>query len=119
MSKEERIKNIIEGLENPEKVRIHNEYCYERNCYDDEIFDMDRIDEVLGNESPRDILNMAFYGDFNINHDYFQFDGYGNLKSFYDIDVDDHIYPDEIAEWIVENNNPLGFYEIQKVLDEE
>ena len=119
MSKEERIKSIIEEMEIAEKVRIHNEYCYETSCNDDEIFEMDRLDEVLENESPRDIINMVFYGDFNTSHDYFQFNGYGNLESFYDIDIDNHIYPDEISEWIVENNNSLGSDEIQEILDEE
>jgi hypothetical protein len=32
-------------------------------------------------KEPIEIIRMTAYGDFNYSHDYFRFDGYGNLES--------------------------------------
>ena len=47
----------------------------------DPVYQMDELDEVLKNKTPREIILMT-KDNFNINHPYFEFDGYGNLVSY-------------------------------------
>ncbi len=66
----------------PVTVEQMNAYYELNNDYDSYIYNMDELEEVLHDESPVTIAKMIQYGDFNINDDYFTFNGYGNLKSF-------------------------------------
>ena len=113
--KVEAIKNIIEGMDDSDAVALHNEYCYETNDYDDEIIDMARFDELCGGMTPSDIARSIFYGDFNPNHDYFHFSGYGNFEST-DFPTD-WIYPGDIAREGVERECACENAEIQEELD--
>ena len=62
-------------------------------------------------------FQKIFYGNFRPNDCYFKFDGYANLES---IDwLKDEIDLDEIADYIIDNENSLGNNEIQKILDED
>ena len=56
---------------------------------------MDYLDDILYDTIPSEIARMMFFGDFNPNHNYFEFDGYGNLKSY-----DDFEYHRKMAETI-------------------
>ena len=58
----------------------------ELNAYDGsmehlEVFYMDEFNEIMQGMEPIDIAMKASYGDFNVHHDYFRFNGYGNLES--------------------------------------
>ena len=113
--KVEAIKNIIEGMDEPDAVALHNEYCYETNDYDDEIIEMERFDEICEGMTPSDIARSIFYGDFNPNHDYFHFNGYGNFESTnYPTDW---IYPGDIAREVVDREKSFRNDEIQEEID--
>lgn len=77
--KVEAIKNIIEDMDDSDAVALHNEYCYETNDYDDEIFEMEEFDEICEGMTPSDIARSIVYGDFNPNHSYFRYDGCANF----------------------------------------
>lgn len=68
---------------------------------DDRYYSMCDFDELMSNTCPTDLANMIYFGDFNPNHDYFRFNGYGNLESSdykdYSIDLDAYAM-DEIME---------------------
>jgi len=49
---------------------------------DDSIFNMDEFNELMSGFEPIYIAMRIFYGDFSPNHDFFMFNGYGNLVSF-------------------------------------
>ena len=66
----------------PVTVEQMNAYNELNNDYDSWIYSIDELKEVLHDESPITIAKMVQYGDFNINDDYFSFNGYGNLVSF-------------------------------------
>ena len=89
--------------EDPEEfIYIYNSYKESINAYDDLIYNIDDLNELLCNMSPYDILCRGFFGDFNPNHAWFLFDGYGNLQSFQYVDFyfeDDDFLLDEIQEW--------------------
>ena len=113
--KVEAIKNIIEDMDESDAVALHNEYCYETNNYDDEIIEMERFDEICEGMTPSDIANHIFYGDFNPNHDYFHFNGYGNFEST-DYPTD-WIYPGDIAREVVDRECSFENDEIQEEID--
>ncbi len=113
--KVEAIKNIIENMDDSDAVALHNEYCYETNDYDDEIIEMERFDEICEGMTPSDIANHIFYGDFNPNHEYFHYNGYGNFEST-DYPTD-WIYPGDIAREVVDRECAFGNDEIQEEID--
>lgn len=113
--KVEAIKNIIEGMDDFDAIALHNEYCYETNNYGDEIIEMERFNEICEGMIPSDIANHIFYGDFNPNHEYFHFDGYGNLES---TDYPTNwIYPGDIAREVVDRECSFENDEIQEEID--
>ena len=113
--KVEAIKNIIEGMDESDAVALHNEYCYETNNYDDEIIEMERFDEICEGMTPSDIARSIVYGDFNPNHDYFHYNGYGNFEST-DCPTD-WIYPGDIAREVVDRECSFENDEIQEEID--
>ena len=113
--KVEAIKNIIEDMDESDAVALHNEYCYETNNYDDEIIEMERFDEICEGMTPSEIARSIFYGDFNPNHEYFHYDGYGNFESTnYPTDW---IYPGDIARKVVDCECSFNNDEIQEEID--
>ena len=113
--KVEAIKNIIEDMDDSDAVALHNEYCYETNDYDDEIIEMERFDEICEGMTPIEIANHIFYGDFNPNHEYFHYNGYGNFEST-DYPTD-WIYPGDIARDVVDRECAFENDEIQEEID--
>ena len=111
----EAIKSIIEDMDESDAVALHNEYCYETNNYDDEIIEMERFDEICEGMTPSDIARSIFYGDFNPNHDYFHYNGYGNFEST-DYPTD-WIYPGDIARDVVDRECSFENDEIQEEID--
>ena len=111
----EAIKNIIEDMDTSDAVALHNEYCYKTKGFDDEIIEMERFDEICEDMTPSDIARGIVYGDFNPNHDYFHFNGYGNFEST-DYPTD-WIYPGDIAIEVVDSECSFENDEIQEEID--
>lgn len=111
----EAIKNIIEDMDDSDAVTLHNKYCYETDNYDDEIFEMEEFDEICEGMKPIDIARSIAYGDFNPNHDYFHYNGYGNFEST-DCPTD-WIYPGDIARVVVDRECAFENDEIQEEID--
>lgn len=109
------IKDIIENMSESDAMALHNEYCYETNDYDDEIIEMERFDEICEGMTPSEIARSIFFGDFNPNHDYFHFNGYGNFEST-DFPTD-WIYPGDIAREVVDRECAFENDEIQEEID--
>lgn len=113
--KVEAIRSIIEDMNDSDAISLHNEYCYETNDYDDEIIEMERFDEICDGMTPSKIARSIVYGDFNPNHDYFHFNGYGNFESTND--PTDWIYPGDIAREVVDREKSFENDEIQEEID--
>lgn len=113
--KVEAIRSIIEDMNDSDAISLHNEYCYETNDYDDEIIEMERFDEICDGMTPSEIARSIVYGDFNPNHDYFHFNGYGNFESTND--PTDWIYPGDIAREVVDREKSFENDEIQEEID--
>lgn len=69
---------MIRSLDDHLFIELFNALTYPDNW----ICEMEFLDEIAAGWEPTYLLARAFYGDINPNHEYFQFDGYGNLVSF-------------------------------------
>ena len=116
MTKTEMIKDLLENMSESQLYIIANEYSDKTNYYDDRIYDMDEFDEIMSGMSPSDIATKIFYGDFRPNDNYFKFDGYANLESF-DY-ISDEVDLEEIADYIVDNDEDFDDSDIREILDE-
>ena len=124
---------VIKEMDDAQIVTLWNEYVYNTDNYDDEIFDYYTMEEMIEKSKEGGLywVNRFFYGsdDYsneggaNPNRDYFMFNGYGNIESFdyiynsYSGEFN-HIDIDALLDYIEENNDNLGNDEIQEVLDE-
>ena len=118
MEKRKKLVDYINGMGIEEIVELHNSYCEAAGYEDDRIYSMYELDELLEGRTPTDILSMGFYGDFRPQHDFFWFNGYGNLKSA-DYITDMPIFAIDIANYILSAEDSLNNDEIKEILDEE
>jgi|DEB0MinimDraft_10_1074344.scaffolds.fasta_scaffold61685_2 hypothetical protein len=77
--------------------------CEEFNYMDDSIFDMDDFNELMNGYEPTYIADRISFGEFSSNHDYFKFDGYGNLESTNYLS--DFIDFEDFADEIMDNDD--------------
>lgn len=111
----DKLKELLENMSNDELIQVWNEYQLNINgC--DEIFPMDMFDEIMNHNEPWEIARACYYGKFCPAHDYFWFNGYGNLESS-DYPTD-NIYIDDIIDYIERNGDALYNDDIQAILDE-
>lgn len=114
----EEVMAFLNDLDNAEMVWIHNRYCDEAGYPDDEIYNMDDLNELLDGKDPDEILRMAYYGDFRPCDEYFRFNGYANLESA-DYPVrEGWIDIDDIADYIVENDEDFDNDDLRDLMDE-
>lgn len=118
---EEKIKAIIEAMNDGDKIAVWNESCRECNYYDDEIYSMGEFNEIMDGYSPLDIVQKIYYGgNFNPNHDYFAFDGYANLVSFgYADEQNSPFCLYDLVDRIMRNESAFGSDEVAAVLNGE
>ena len=117
MIKTEMIKDLLENMSESKLFTIYNEYLDKTEYCDDRIYDMEEFDEIMSGLSPWDVATKIFYGDFRPNDNYFRFDGYANLESF-DY-ISNEIDFEEIADYIVDNDEDFDNSDIREVLDED
>ena len=91
----ERFEEKFNNLSTDTQLEIAFNYWNE-NGNGDEWKSMDSFDEIMGGSEPLWIAQRVFYGDFCPAHNYFKFDGNGNLESsdfasdvLNDIDIED------------------------------
>lgn len=73
------------------------------------LYNMADFDMVMEGYTPTEVVQRTFFGDFNINHDYFYFNGYANLESICEYEMSDHFEPilDEIIDSMLYNYDDL------------
>ena len=110
----EEVLEMLRDMNDSNLVAVHNEYCDKVSYYDDRIYDMYEINDLLYGRSPLEIITDA--RDVDANDSYIRYDGYGNLES---TDYpQDWMDLDEIADYIVENDEALYNDDIRDLLDE-
>ena len=113
-----KLTKLLEEMSASELITIHNEYCDEVNGWDNHIYEMDDLNDVLCDTKPDEVARLIFYGDFNPNHEYFVFNGYGNLESFNEWQVNEYVFISDIVRHIIERDDDLYNDEIRSLLDE-
>ena len=120
MTRYEKILETISNMSNSDIVSLHNEYCINAFCNDDRIYSMGEIDTELEGYTPIEIIRKTANNNFNIDDDYFVFDGYLNLVSFNNPKCEKSpVYIDELAQHIDDYDDSLSNNSIQKILDSE
>ena len=73
------------------------------------LYDMDDFDTIMEGYTPTEVVQRTFFGDFNPNGDYFFFNGYANLESIYEWEMEGHFEPiiDEIVDNMLYNYDDL------------
>lgn len=113
----------IEQMDSVEIVAIWNEYSSAGGDMDNYIYRMDDFDETMSGMKPWEIARACYYsGNFCPAHDYFWFNGYGNLESADTIwggaNDKSPVYIPEIAAYIADEEDALCNDEIQEILDD-
>src|SRR5574344_2360948 len=113
------IKEITEkknGWNYDDMLEQYGEEFLQEKMPDDVVMPMEELDDILDHESPTDILLKAFNGymynhekePFNPNAEYFFFNGYDNLVSLYEFDLNEYykdiIDEDEFKEYCIGNS---------------
>lgn len=119
MNKYEKIMDLLRE-ECPEEIMwFHNTYC-ERNHYDNYIYSMRDVEEMLEGCSLRRVLRKVAHKDFNIRDRFFQITATSlRFVSFDDINDGDQVYFDDIVQYIIDNDDDLGDVCIRDILEEE
>lgn len=82
---------------NAEQVAIYNEWAYSTGH--EPVNDMEMLDDVLQGFEPSRIACMVHFGSFNPYHNWFTFDGYGNLESMWSVAEWLEDYVDDMADY--------------------
>ena len=120
MDKTEMKQKIVDYINNmgiDEKIALHNAYCDAVNCMDDCIYAMDDMEAVLDGVEKWKLVSMIRFGDFDFMKDFWQVNGYGNLESYNAWELP--IYAEDIADYILSEEDSLENEEIQEILDED
>ena len=116
MTKEKRLIDYINSMDDDEMVALHNAYCCAIGDKDSCIYSTYDIDNVLEGRTPTDILRMGFYGNFNPRDRFLWINSYGNLESV-GYAVDAPICVNAIAGYVMAVGDSLGNDEIKEILD--
>ena len=115
--KRQKIVDYIKDMGIEEKIALHNTYCDAANCMNDCIYAMDEMEEILGGVDTWKLVDMMRYGNFDFQDDFWGFNGYGNLDSYDALELP--VYAEDIADYILSEEDSLGNDEIQEILDDE
>ena len=117
-SRYERLCEALNDMSTAELVFTHNEYCEAAGYMDNWVYSMDEFDEIMSGQSPWEIARCAYYsGKFCPAHDWFWFNGYGNLESSdFEPDI---IYIPDIARFADETENTLDNDTLCDIIEED
>ena len=115
--KREKLIDYINDMKTEEIVELHNSYCEAAGYEDDRIYAMDDLEEILDGVDKWKLVRMVQFGDFDCMKEFWGFNGYGNLVSYNAWEVP--VYAEDIANYILSEEDSLGNDEIQEILDEE
>lgn len=107
--------DILKSISDSELMTIHNEYC-DKNQYENMIYDMDMIDELLYGKTASEVLD-CLSSSFD-KTDSFIVDSIYGLKSY--TDIEECVDFDELAIFLIENGDVDNILEAndQEIYDE-
>ena len=86
---EERFKELWDECSREDKFSMFKNMCAYEGC-DEEVYDFDEeFFNVFFSQNPMEASRATCFGDVHWNHPYIRFDGYGNLQSMDEYDVEE------------------------------
>ena len=116
MTKLERIEEVLESMRDEDIVEVWNEYCDDVNCCDDRIYCMDWLEDDIRGMSAIDVIRTFCDSAFNVNDDWYWYNGYGNPVSSNDPFEQVSVY--DLAVHIEDYEEDYGIPEIADILEE-
>lgn len=114
----DRIVETIENMSDSEQVELWREYCETVNYFDDIIYSMDEIDELLYGQKPSEILSSVS-SSFNYFDNWFFYNGYGHICSCSYPNADNSPFnSSDIASEVCDRNDSFHNDEIDEILEE-
>lgn len=115
-------KKILEALRNSsesDKLAMWNDYA-NAQLSDDYIYSVNDFDFDDVFSSANDAANAVIHGNFSPLDTYVTFDGYGNLRSFNDLEgVYSPYDADALADYLAETGEYIYYLDIDDEEDEE
>ena len=108
--------DMLEGMDGWEIVSVHNTYCGKVRYDDDYIYEMEMFNEFENGRTPLEIASDV--AGLDLNDIWIRYNGNGNLESTVCPVDDDWIDIDEIADYIIDNDDALDNDEIREFLIE-
>ena len=99
----EKIRRELKKLDDSELLSLYREFLKAKQYFNKEIYDMSEFDRIMGNETPLEIVNHCYYGEFCPKHAYFTFIAYGNLLSSDRLTMLMDL--DKFIDWLIDNNH--------------
>lgn len=108
--------DMLGGMDGWEIVSVHNTYCGKVRYNGDYIYEMEMFNEFENGRTPLEIASDA--AGLDLNDIWIRYNGNGNLESTVCPVDDDWIDIDEIADYIIDNDDALDNDEIREFLIE-
>lgn len=86
-----------------DKVQLLNDYYEAKQYYDDCIYYFDEYTFRELMPDPWEAMRSTVFGDVNFSHDYFTFNGYGNIETLSDWKIDELFEDSDFQGWAKEN----------------
>lgn len=120
MDKEQAIRNYVESMD-AEGLRtlVNDINAWDGSLDNLQCYTMDEFDELMTGYTPMEIAQLVSYGDFNPCDEYYGFDGYGNLKSYSDYELDKEIdmCKDDIVDCLMSFDGSLYDDTLQSIVN--
>lgn len=98
------------------KLEAYNHYCAE-NSYEEFLNNDEELFEIYFKNS-LEAVRATQYGDYNFAHDYVKFNGYGNLDSYDEYQVEMEILQDtSFHNYIIDWIEDFDFIDIEDLLE--
>jgi hypothetical protein len=91
---------MFDTMDDYDLVHLHNEACDSYNAFDDRIYSNEAYELNEMFSTVEEFARSSQYGSYDLNHDFFIFDGYGNIESFSALDLQNYINEDYIIDYI-------------------
>ena len=89
----------IDALEDSQKILLYDDYAVANNY--ERCYPMEELDMMVGSDVPSEILKQFDLQKFNLNHEYFWTDRYGDYVSGDGSEfLYDNFYASDIANWL-------------------
>lgn len=117
MDKKELMNDVVYFMNDDDFVDLWNSYCGSDYRSGENIYYMCEFDDLMRSYSPVEILESVD-DDFSTYDDYFSRDPYWECFSSFN-DPLEKVDLDELIDYIIDNDDDFGFYDIRKMLDSE